>query len=52
MKWFRRAFNTAGEQTAYKTGFADGFALQQVNRGLRHDHYKTLNVARRLSQLR
>jgi len=27
------AFNTAGEQTAYKTGFADGFAAATENRG-------------------
>ena len=26
-------FNTAGEQTAYKTGFADGFAAATENRG-------------------
>lgn len=26
-------FNTAGEQTAYKTGFADGFAAASENRG-------------------
>jgi hypothetical protein len=26
-------FNTAGEQTAYKTGFADGFAAAAENRG-------------------
>jgi hypothetical protein len=28
------AFNTAGEQTAYKTGFADGFAAATDNRGV------------------
>ena len=49
-------FNTAGEQTAYKTGFADGYnaAVQAVNgtapstRGTRRVVYRNASSARRV----
>ena len=44
-------FNTAGEQTAYKTGFADGFAAARTEQRTVTTH-QTCSVASRLSQLR
>ena len=53
-RWLPAEFNTAGEQTAYKTGFADGFAaaMQSEQRTVSHDSSQTRSDSRGLSQLR
>jgi hypothetical protein len=46
------AFNTAGEQTAYKTGFADGYAAATEGEQRTVATTRTCSFASRLSQLR